>query len=152
MIRWATPEDAALLADVFFRSVREGDSPYTQAQRIAWMPKAPETGPFAQRLAKKECVLKEVDGEPVGFMTVEPGGYVDLAFILPQYRGQGIFRALYEAIEDRARDTGERRLHTHASLMAEPAFRTVGFRVIQRETVERAGEFLRRAEMEKVLT
>ena len=33
--------DAAQLADVFFAAVREGPSPYTEAQRAAWLPDKP---------------------------------------------------------------------------------------------------------------
>jgi putative acetyltransferase len=35
---WATPTDAAELADVMFDAVRNGPSKYTDAQRAAWVP------------------------------------------------------------------------------------------------------------------
>lgn len=151
MIRWATAADADLLGHVFFRAVREGPSPYTEAERAAWMPHVPEAVSWAARLAEKSCILKETESGPVGFMTIESGGYIDFAYILPDHRGRGVFRALYLPVEEHARASGESRLHTHASLMAQPAFHAVGFRVVQHETAERAGQFLRRAEMEKSL-
>ncbi|WP_300033474.1 GNAT family N-acetyltransferase [uncultured Roseobacter sp.] len=151
MIHLATAADAPALAQVFFRAVREGDSPYTEAERQAWMPHPPDPDRWAARLGALDCVLFRDGNEAVGFMTTEPGGYIDLAFILPAHRGRGVFRALYSEIEARARRAGEARLWTHASLMAQPAFQAVGFHVIQHETVERAGQHLRRAEMEKGL-
>lgn len=151
MIRWATPRDADALAQIFYAAVRHGPSPYTEAQREAWLA-APPCGPdWAVRLAALHVALAEVDGRPTGFMSVEPGGYIDLAFILPERHGTGLFRRLYDQVEGWARDAGEARLWTHASLMAQPAFRAMGFLVIHHETVERHGESLTRAKMEKTL-
>lgn len=152
MIRWAEPDrDASALAEVFFRSVRMGESPYTEAERAAWMPQAHPADAFSARLAQLDAAVFERDGRPVGFMSVEPGGYIDLAFILPDCRGEGIFRALYERIEERAKLMKETRLWTHASLMAQPAFKAVGFWVIEHQIVPRDGQQLRRAKMEKLL-
>lgn len=151
-IRQALETDAEALADVFFRAVREGPSPYSDAQRAAWLPAPPDTADFAARLAAQHVVLAEVAGAPVGFMTLDAEGYVDLAFILPTHRGRGVFRALCDAVERRARQQAATRLSTHASLMAQPAFRAVGFAVIHHETVERAGQELPRALMEKRLS
>ncbi|WP_439123896.1 hypothetical protein [Marivita sp.] len=39
-LRFARLEDHDALGMVMFRAVREGDSPYSEAQRAAWMPKA----------------------------------------------------------------------------------------------------------------
>ncbi|WP_299826501.1 GNAT family N-acetyltransferase [uncultured Roseobacter sp.] len=152
MIRWATPQDADALAQVFYMAVRDGPSPYTEAQREAWLPAPPGGSDWAARLAAVHIAVAEVACRPVGFMTVEPGGYIDLAFILPAHHGTGLFRKLYGHVERWAREAGETRLWTHASLMAQPAFRAMGFSIIHHETVERSGESLTRAKMEKMLT
>jgi putative acetyltransferase len=149
--RWATPEDAADLADVFFASVREGPSPYTEAQRSAWLPARPDLCAFGARLAPMRVALAGRTDELVGFLALTPAGYVELAYIRARARGQGIFRCLYDMIEGAACDINLPRLWTHASLTAQPAFRAMGFSVIQHETVGRAGEWLARAEMEKQL-
>ncbi len=151
-IRKAAISDASVLADVFYRAVREGPSPYSQAQRAAWMPRPPGREAFAERLAAKQVLLGEDRGAIIGFMTLETGGYIDLAYILPAYRGRGVFRALFSEIETLARQENEARLWVHASLMAQPAFQAVGFLVMHHETVERAGQILARAQMEKHLT
>lgn len=151
-IRWATEADTSGLAEVFHAAIREGPSPYSQAQRVAWMPARPDPHRFAQRISGLNVVVAERADDLVGFMAVEPAGYIDLAFILHAHRARGLFRRLYQVVEDQARDTGLTRLWTHASLMAQPAFQAVGFSVIQHETIERAGELLPRTEMEKHLT
>jgi putative acetyltransferase len=151
-IRAAKAEDAPALALVVYTAVHEGPSFYTPEQRAAWMPALPQTEAFAARLAGKYVAKGEEAGIIMGFMTLEEGGYIDLAFILPEYRGRGLFRSLATQIEATARMCGEPRLWTHASLTAQPAFRAIGFSVIQHEMIERAGETLARAEMEKGLT
>ncbi|MEZ5920994.1 MAG: GNAT family N-acetyltransferase [Parvularculaceae bacterium] len=86
-----------------------------------------------------------------GFMSLAAGGYVDFAYIRPAARGRGLFRALYQSIEEKARQGGVRRLWVHASLMAAPAFKAVGFTVLRAEEVTVNGASLRRFEMEKPL-
>lgn len=151
-IRRATPEDAAELARVFHTAVREGPSFYNQTQRAAWAPHVPQTTAFAARLASMHVVVAEAQREIVGFMAMDPTGYIDLVFIVALARGRGAFRQMYGRVEREARATGLHCLWTHASLMAEPAFRAMGFSVIQRQIVERGGETLPRAQMEKRLT
>ena len=134
-----------------FAAVREGPSPYTQAQRAAWVPAPREGAAWTERLSAQHVVVAEGEDGPLGFMSLAKGGYVDLAYVVPHARGTGLFRRLYEAVEAEARARGETRLTTHASLMAEPAFAAVGFAVTAREVVEIAGERLARAAMEKRL-
>jgi putative acetyltransferase len=150
-IRPATPQDSDALAQVFFDAVRLGDSPYTELQRAAWMPHPPDNATFVERLSTKTVFVAEVEGSCTGFMTLDPGGYIDLAFILESQRGQGVFRALFAAIEQAARAGSESRIRTHASLMAQPAFQAVGFVILHHETVEIVGQQLSRALMEKHL-
>ena len=152
MIRWATSGDAEALAQIFYKAVHEGPSLYTQAQRNAWLPEPPGGADWTARLADLNVAVAEMNGRPIGFMSVESGGYINLAFILPEHQGTGVFRRLHDRVEQWARQQGEARLWTHASLMAQPAFRARGFFVIHHETVERNGESLTRAKMEKTLT
>lgn len=146
--RWAGPDDHSALGEVMFNAVRTGPSPYTQAQRSAWMP-APRAGPdWDARLAAQDIVIAEEDGTILGFMSLASAGYIDFAYIRPEARGSGLFRALYDHILKRADERGERRLWVHASLMAEPAFGALGFAVTQRQTIVIGEERLDRSEME----
>ncbi len=151
MIRWATPGDADALGAVFYAAVRQGPSRYTEAQRAAWLDHRPKGLQWSERLAPLQVAVAGVGGKAVGFMTIEPGGYIDLAFVRPDHQGRGLFRQLFERVEDWALHRREPRLRTHASLMAEPAFRAAGFLGIHRERVVRNGETLARAWMEKTL-
>ncbi|MFC4293280.1 GNAT family N-acetyltransferase [Sphingorhabdus arenilitoris] len=129
-------------------------SPYSEAQRRAWMPEPRQGDEWNARLCRQHIVIADIAGHTAGFMSLEPQddaslGYVDFAYILPQYRGQGIFAALYGWIEARALGAGITRLTTHASLAARPAFEREGFTVTQEETVTIGAEQLRRFAMTK---
>ena len=147
----ATPADHDILGDVMFRAIREGDSPYTQAQRVAWMPRRNQGPAWSARLSSQEVVIGTRNGAVAGFMTLETVGYIDLVYILPDARGQGLFDALLHRIEKHAHKGRVTRLSTHASLMAQPAFARHGFAVVGHETITRNGQVLKRAEMTKLI-
>lgn len=149
-LRTATAADTEALGIVMFRAIHEGDSPYTQAQRVAWLARHNSGPDWAARLGRQYVVLAEAEGI-TGFMSLDLGGYIDLAYILPEARGRGLFARLLARIEAEARLLHAPRLTTHASLMAQPAFARHGFTIDHHETVERHGQRLARAAMSKSL-
>lgn len=144
--------DAEALGEVFHRSVREGAAArYDEAQRAAWSP-APKSGEgWAARLAGGGTVVVLEEDRPVGFMSMDDVGYVDLAFVLPEAMGRGLAATLYAVLEGRARAAGLTRLTTQASLLAEPFFARHGWVVTRRQEVEIGGALLKNAWMEKRL-
>ncbi len=148
-IRRANPGDFDALGEVLHAAVQEGAGQYTPAQRAAWSP-APRAGEaWAAHLGAQAVWLAETDGRPVGFLTLTPDGYVDLAFILAEAQGRGLFRRIYAALEAEAVQRGLTRLWTHASLHAKSPFETMGFTVIAPETVAVGAETFHRFHMEK---
>ena len=145
----AGEEDA--LGRIMFRAIHDGPSAYSEAQKQAWCALPPEGADWAARLAPMQVRVAEAYGAPVGFLARD-GAYVDFTYVLPDWQGRGVVSALYARTEDDARAAGLRRLWVHASLMAQPVFAAKGFTVVRHERVERFGEFLDRAEMEKVLS
>lgn len=150
-IRRAQAQDADALGEVMFDAIHKGVSKYTEAQRAAWQSTPNSGAKWAERLAEQDVWLAEEAGTALAFLTLRTDGYVDMAFVRGEAQGRGLFRRLYQKLERSALDAGHRRLWTHASLMAQPAFLAVGFRVIRHESVARLGETLDRAEMEKAL-
>ena len=151
-VRPMAADEADALGLVMWDAIRHGHSLYTSAQRNAWQPEPPQGSVWAVKLGGQHVWVACAHESPLGFLTLAGGGYVELAFVASRKQRQGVFSAHYGASEAHARMRGIKRLWTHASLMAEPAFAARGFHVIGRETVERAGETLARAGMEKVLT
>lgn len=151
--RLATPDDYDALGEVMFEAVWANPSPYTDAERKAWVTAPRKGADWVTRLSGQHIVVYEEPGRIAGFMSLVPDtGYVDFAYTLASARGRGVFRELYSRIEIRARDHGCSRLTTHASLSAHPAFLAVGFIVLREEVVEIGDQHLRRFEMAKPLT
>lgn len=150
--RWGLPRDAVALGAVMFDAVRHGPSRYTHSQRMAWVPAPRRGADWSARLAPQRIRVAEVYGRIVGFMSLLPADYIDFAYIRPGWRGGGLFRRLSTDIEREALRQGAKSLHTHASMMACPAFRAVGFRIVRDETIPLRGEMFRRYEMTKPLT
>jgi len=150
ILSWTTQADHYDLADIVFDAVRNGPSKYTQAQRAAWVTVRRGGEEWDARLAGQVIAIARDSDRAVGFMSLASQGYIDFAFIRPDAQGTGLFRRLFDMIEDKARAIGEPRLWTHASLMAQPAFATLGFTVIEHQVVQIGDQPFDRAMMEKV--
>lgn len=148
-LSWATSADYDDLADAMFDAVRNGPSKYTEAQRAKWVHERRSGEEWEARLARQVIAVARDETRIAGFMSLEPGGYIDFAYIRPEAQGTGLFRRLFVQIKGQARAQGEKRLWVHASLMAEPAFAAVGFEVVEREVVRIGDEHFERAKMEK---
>ncbi len=148
-MRWATPADYAELGAAMYDAVRNGPSAYSEAQRQAWVPTPRDGADWHARLAGQDILVSESGGRIAGFISLTPQGYIDFAYVRPAIQGTGLFRKLYTGIETHAQERGISHLTTHASLMAQPAFAAVGFKVVQFEEVQIRGEMFKRAKMEK---
>ena len=151
-LREATPADYDSLGALVYDAIHHGPTQYSPAQSRAWMAAPPKGDAWAKRMAGKQVIVADAGHALVGFMTLEPGGYVDFAYVRPEAQGSGLFRRLFETVEARAIEAGETALSTHASLMAQPAFAAMGFQIDHHETIEKDGEQLARAKMTKPLT
>lgn len=150
-IRKGNSADWNALAGLFHASVHDGAILYTKAQRAAWSP-ASRAGPdWSLRMEKQSVLVGETGQKPVGFMTLEMNGYLDCAYIAPEYQGRGLFRRLYAPLEAEAVADGVPRIYTHASLHARRAFAAMGFGVVKPETVSFGDIYLPRFSMEKIL-
>ena len=128
--------DAAGVADVFYRSVREvARSDYTAEQVKAWIPGRWDAEREHQRSGDGRLVLVAEDGtgHVVAFIDMEPDGHIDRLFCAPEAAGRGIASRLYEAIETAARARGIDRLFTEASELARRFFERKGFTVLERQ-------------------
>ena len=129
-IRVYDPRDAADLADVFFRSVRQvALSDYTAAQVKAWAPE-PRTAEWAHVEASDGrlvlVAVKEGD-RPVAYIDLEPNGHINRLFCAPEAAGRGIASRLYDAVEAAAREQGITSLFTEASELARRLFEHKGW-------------------------
>jgi putative acetyltransferase len=89
-LRWAIEADFGGLADVMFAAVREGDSPYTEAQRQAWVLEPRRGEAWRTRILSQEIIVAEADGRLLGFMSLAEGGYIEFSYIRAEARGAGL--------------------------------------------------------------
>jgi putative acetyltransferase len=155
IIRGYDPRDAADLADVFFRSVRQVTlADYTAAQVKAWAPQ-PRTAEWVHGEAsdgRLVLVAANADDRPVAYIDLEPDGHIDRLFCAPEAVGQGIASRLYDAMEAAAREQGIRSLFTEASELARRLFERKGFTVIERQDLVIRGVAIHNYRMAKALS
>jgi putative acetyltransferase len=153
-IRAYEPRDAAGLAGVFFRSVRQvALSAYTPAQVKAWAPE-PRTAEWAHGKAsdgRLVLVAADAGDHPVAYIDLEPDGHIDRVFCAPEAAGQGIASRLYDAVEAAAREQGIRSLFTEASELARRLFERKGFAVAERQDLMIRGVAIHNYRMVKTL-
>ncbi|MCB1493266.1 MAG: GNAT family N-acetyltransferase [Rhodobiaceae bacterium] len=151
-VRRFEPVDCDATARIFFDAVHVGAAGHYDAeQRRAWAPERPDGARWLDRLTGQSTFVAERAGAVVGFMTLDPSGHIDLAFVAPEAMGQGIAFALYRAVEAEAVRLGLDHLTTEASLVARPFFVRQGWQVVRAQTVERRGVTLSNVRMEKRL-
>lgn len=145
--------DAAALCEIFFRSVREvGPAKYDDAQVRAWAHDVPDAAAWGARMRANDTFVAVRDGDiAVGWIELEPGGYVDFLYCAPEAAGRGVAAQLYAVAEALARERGLTRLTSHASRLAESFFRKQGWVVDERDIVTQHGVEIPRALMSKTL-
>ncbi|MEX2649076.1 MAG: GNAT family N-acetyltransferase [Alphaproteobacteria bacterium] len=151
-VRTYRSEDAAALARLFHETVHAiAARDYTAAELHAWAPVVPDGRAWDLRLRTGVTLVAELDGAVSGFAALDPPDHLDLLYVHKDHQGRGVASALLAAIEARARAHGATRLATEASLTARPFFAARGFVVVEDQTIERGGVFLRRFAMVKDL-
>lgn len=75
----------------------------------------------------------------VGFGDIDTHGYLDRLFVHKDFQGQGIASIICTTLEN---VSCSQEIVTHASITAKPFFEERGYRVIQKQLVERNGIFL----------
>jgi putative acetyltransferase len=142
-----------LLGQLFHRSVHEGTARgYDVAQRAAWSPEPPSGRDWEARLSSAVTLVAWAGKVPIGFMTLNPQtGSLDLAFVAPEWQGQGVAAMLYGLIERCARRRGLDRLTTDASDPARRFLLKHGWQDGPRRQVTRNGVTLHNYPMAKPL-
>jgi putative acetyltransferase len=153
-IRSYERRDAADVADVFYRSVREvALSDYTAEQVNAWVPARWDAEQEHRRSGDGRLVLVAADesGHVVAFIDLEQDGHIDRLYAAPEAAGRGVASPLYDAIETAAREQGIKRLFTEASELARRFFERKGFTVLERQDMILRGVPIHNYRMAKTL-
>lgn len=158
-IRRFQPEDTSPILALFVETVRAVNAAhYSPEQIAAWAPDPSERMDAARwrEALERSHTLVAVDGETiVGFADLEPstddGGHLDHLYVHKHHQAKGIATALVEAIERVARERGDRRIFTEASLTARPFFARRGYETVAEQIVVLRGVAMPNVRMEKRL-
>jgi|SRR6516165_1257077 putative acetyltransferase len=128
-IRPFQTNDAPGLAALFHASVHEiGRRHYSAAQVSAWSPAPPDPADYVRQAAGSIFfVIVNEEGAPVGYGNLEPDGHIDHLYCRPDVAGTGVGSALYDALEQAARERSIPALFTEASEAARRLFERKGF-------------------------
>lgn len=151
-IRTYVSSDAPLLTDIFYDTVHglAGDL-YTEDQIDAWAPLPRDYAAWKTRLDKLQPYVAEADGKPLGFMTLEPDGHIDLAYTHRDYQRTGIASVLYAYLERAAMKRGIGALRVEASHYARAFFLSRNFSIVRRNEIHKNGQRLINWKMVKLL-
>ena len=135
MIRRFRPGDAQGTWDVFFAAVRIGAAGhYTEQELIDWAPvdqMPADWGDWLHRhityVAEPDSTVGSSDTPVTGFFMLERNGYLNMAFVAPEHRRNGLAGQLYAAILADAKALRLPRLTVIASRLATPFFRRAGW-------------------------
>jgi putative acetyltransferase len=145
-------EDTPLLAEIFRASIEElAAEDYSEGQQEAWASAADDEEEFARRLRDQLTLVATMNGSPVGFASLANNETIDLLYVHPAAAGQGAGTMLVDALEKLAAARGAKRLTADVSDTAQDFFKKRGFTATQRNTVQRAGEWLANTTMDKAL-
>jgi putative acetyltransferase len=139
---------------LFFDAVRRaGRRDYSQAQVEASAPAIPHKAWFEARAKGGRLILVAVDevDEPIAYGDLEPNGHIDHWYCRTEFIGSGTASALYDRLEQQARERGITRLFVEASEAARKLFLRKGFAVVKRRDFLLRGVKIHNHLMEKLL-
>jgi putative acetyltransferase len=159
LIRPFRPSDTVEIIQLFREVVHTvGARYYSQEQVAAWAPIENWTDDeieadrqrWQKNLEANITLVAEIDSIMVGFADMAKTGYLDHMYVRKEYQTRGVGYRLFKELEKTAREIGLSKITTHASVMAMPLAKRMGFVVIQKEIIQRKGVELTRYEMEKL--
>ena len=146
------PDDLPALVRLFHDTIHAvAPGCYSRAQVAAWAPAEPDLDRWRQKLQEEEVLVAELDDAIIGFCSWDSSGYLDFLYVHHRHQRKGVAAMLYAAAEAALRMKGLPRIHTQASLTAQPFFLRQGFHVVKHQTVHVREVDLPNAVMEKLL-
>ncbi len=156
MIRGFQPRDAACIAGIYHNAIMNIDKQlYSPSQLQAWSAAPRSKRYWLGQLTQTQSWVVIQGEQCVGFINCvtryPERGYIEHLYILPQYQGRSLSKALFQQLEQWAYCQGYPKLSAHASKVSRPIFEHLGFRVSGKVYQQKRGQTLLCYEMEKQL-
>lgn len=146
------PSDLNDILNLFYDSVHQvNKKDYTPEQLDGWAPKVPDVYRWEECLNKNHTLVVEENNQIVGFGNIGETGYLDRLYVSKDYLHKGVATLLIKELEKYAKAKGIHFMNTASSITAMPFFQSVGYKILEEQTVERREVRLRRYLMEKKL-
>lgn len=128
-LRNAEKSDAAMIADIWVRSIQTLCAPYyTEAQVVSWTKnKTPEK--ILEWITQSPFfMVAEMDGRIIGFASCSDFQKIQAAlYVAPESTGKGVGRQLLTAYEEAAQEHGLKTLHIHATVNGAAFYEKCGY-------------------------
>lgn len=127
------PEELTRVRALFRQTVLNINTQHYSLDQVKiWASAADDEQRWLQMLADQHFLLAKNEDTILGFGTITPNGYLDLLYVHHNYQGQGIGKALIQALFDYAKTQNIGTIKSDVSITARPLFERMGF-VVERE-------------------
>ena len=146
IIRRYQHSDCKELAELFYNTVHNVNvKDYTQEQLAVWADGKTDLKKWNELLRTHYTIVAVKNEIIVGFGDIDKTGYLDHLFVHADYQGIGIATLICNQLEQAVQG----KIITHASITAKPFFEKRGYKVVEKQNVQRQGVFLTNYIMEK---
>jgi len=142
-LRQATANDLDQMKTLFVETIKNTcKDDYSPKEIEVWTSSVKRTDRWLSVLKEQFVLLAELEGQLVGFGTLENGSYLDFLYVHHLHLRKGIAHQLYEGLKQESIKRGFETLSSDVSKTARPFFENKGFRVVRENQNERDGVIL----------
>ena len=100
LIRRYKQSDLDTISNLFYQTVHNVNcADYTAKQLCAWTNSPESLKTKQENLSEQYTLLAEIDGETVGFGSIDKNGCLDFLYVHKDYQRQGVATALCDELE-----------------------------------------------------
>lgn len=143
--------DEIELRKIFFNTIRNINiKDYSENQVKAWAPDTFDESVWSVRIKSINPFIAQIKNDVVGYADVQDDGYIDHFFCHSDYQGQGVGKALMQALFVEGKRKEIDRFYSHVSITAKSFFEYFGFQVVKKQEVTVRDQMLTNYVMEKI--
>lgn len=132
LLRFAKEDDLTEMHKMFVDTiVTICKKDYSSEKIDVWIATIRDKQRWIDKINSQYFLIAELDGQIVGYSSLEYNEYIDFLYVHKDYQRQGIADKLYNAIEKEALERKSTILSSKVSITAKPFFEKKGFQTLQ---------------------